>query len=106
MCGQRLALGFALRRRGRVGQRRAGDHAPGVRVLGFQVLQRQLQLVSELRQALGRLAELHAPQTGELHLQLLDLERGQLERVLRPLEVGTGPLSRAGVAAAASAIRP
>ena len=50
-------------------------------LLGFEILEREFQLIGELHHAFGRLAKLHAAQLGKLGFELLDLERGQLDRV-------------------------
>ena len=50
-------------------------------MLSFEILQRQFQLIRHLGDPLGRLAELHPAQSGKLNLELLDLERSQLDRV-------------------------
>ena len=55
-------------------------HACGMGVFGFQVFQHQLQLVGQQPQPLGRLAERHTAQARQLNLELLNLERGQLDR--------------------------
>ena len=74
--GQRRAPWLALRRAGGALVRHVTvDDALGMGVLGFQVLQRKLELVCLQGQELGGLAELDAPQSGKLNLELLDLYR-------------------------------
>lgn len=60
----------------------AFDDALGMGLLGFQFFERQFQLISLARHALGRLTELHAPELDQGGLQLLDLELSQNDRVL------------------------
>ena len=52
----------------------ASDDAAGWR-LRLQLLQRQLELLDSPLDLLRRAAELRPPQPGNLHLQLLDLQR-------------------------------
>ena len=83
MIGQRRTLGFALGllRFGLVLIDMPAHDAPGMGLLGFEILEREFQLIGKLHHAFGRLAELHAAQLGKLGFELLDLERGQLDRV-------------------------
>ncbi len=78
MLGQRQTLGLALPR-DRRRHARVGGRARLRRFNGLQLLELQLELVDHARQALRRLAELHAAQLGQLRFELLDLERGQLD---------------------------
>jgi hypothetical protein len=68
----------------------AFDDALGMSMLGFKIFQRHFKLIGLCSQALGGLAELHAPQAGQLNLELLDLQRRQLNRVLRHLQLLAG----------------
>ena len=79
MLGQRSALGLrALDARGRaVLDRHLGLF---LRRAGLQFLELQLQLFDPPGDPLRRPAELHPPQLGDLELQLLDLQRGELDR--------------------------
>ena len=63
MIGQRRALGFApgLARFDLVPIDLAAHDALGMSLLGLDILKREFELVGKLRQALGRLAELHPP---------------------------------------------
>jgi hypothetical protein len=87
--GQRQALGLALLAggwwhagvSGRAGRRRLDR---------LQLLQPQLQLLDFSRQPLGRLAGLHAPKPRQLDLELLDLQRGQLDGRLGGTKLGSG----------------
>jgi hypothetical protein len=65
------------------GLARFGSHSRRRR--GFarlDLLDRQLKLSDLARQFLRRLAELHAAQLGQLHPQLLDFERLELQRLI------------------------
>lgn len=62
----------------------------GLGVLGLQLLQGQLELIGKQGQALGRLAKLHPPQASQHDRELLDLERGKLDDVLRRVEFLSG----------------
>jgi hypothetical protein len=70
--------------------RTAFDDAFGMSVLGLQVFQREFELVGLKGHAFGRLTELHAAQAGKLDLELLDLERGQLNRIAGGLKLLAG----------------
>lgn len=91
MVGQRRTAGPAW---GSLGGRIIGnaafDHALGMGMLGLEVFQRQFELIGLGGKAFRGLAELHAPQASQLHLELLDLQRRQLDRVLRRLQLLAG----------------
>jgi hypothetical protein len=63
MIGQWQALGLASRRCSIFRWCRFTDDTCGIGMFGFDILQRQFQLIRHLRDPFGRLAELHPPQT-------------------------------------------
>lgn len=56
----------------------------------LEIFEPELQLVDLAGEPLGRLAELHAPEPCQLDLELLDLQRGQLNGGLGRAELGSG----------------
>jgi hypothetical protein len=78
--GQRRAPGFAQCIVGRsILGHMTFDDAFGMGMLGLQILQREFELVGLKGHAFGGLTKLHTAQAGKLDLELLDLERGQLD---------------------------
>lgn len=64
MVGQWQALGLTGRRAAFLGRSRFTENACGMGMFGFEILQRQFQLIRHLRDPLGRLTELHPAQPG------------------------------------------
>ena len=83
MIGQRLAARSAWRRCRDLDRHCVIDDARGKSLFGFEIFEDQLELIRLAGEALGGLAELHATQSGERNLELLDLERDQLDCILR-----------------------
>jgi hypothetical protein len=80
--GHRRLAGF-----GRIGRRhrgRLGNH----RFAGLDLLDRQLELGNLAGQLLRGTAELQPPQPGQLQLQLLELERLDLQRFVGEIALG------------------
>ncbi|TDW59229.1 hypothetical protein EDF57_11411 [Novosphingobium sp. PhB55] len=86
-CTARLARGSLGRR---IFGRMPLDHTLGMGMLGLEILQRQFELIGLERKSLRGPAKLHAPEAGQLDLELLDLQRRQLDRVLGVLELPSG----------------
>ena len=107
MIGQRLALRLVGACAGRCRRiRRFGAGGIFGRT-GLQFLELELELLDLAADPLRRAAELHAPQLGDLEPQLLDLQRLQLNRGLRRLQLAlAGQRERAQCGGIDQAVRP